>query len=138
MTKMKTRKSSGKSKVYVYFNLHKRCFSVRKNGKVIRHCDSLIIKDATFKVSEAGRQRVLREKRKNVHAFVVGSLSTVDRLNSVEHRLTSIYYNPYGYNSFVRSEDKSSIYSAKYVKLVVDSGKPAIMALEEVNDEKEI
>jgi len=138
MTKMMTQKDSGKSKVYVYFNLHKNCFSIRKNGKVISHCDSVILKDATFKVSEAGRQRVLREKRKNVHAFVVGSVSDVSGLSGVEHRITNIYYNPYKHNSFVRLDDKSAIYSARYVKLVVNSGKPAIMALEEVNHEKEV
>ena len=65
-------------KVFVYFNLHRKLFSVKAlegpdKGKVIGHTTYLWLKDVTFKVSEAGRQRVLREKRKNVHAGVVGN-----------------------------------------------------------------
>jgi len=65
-------------KVFVYFNLRKRCFSVKAlegmyKGRVIAHRDSLHLQDAEFKVSEKGRQRVIRERRKNVHAGVVGN-----------------------------------------------------------------
>jgi len=44
-------------------------------GKVIDHVLGLALKDATFKVSRAGRERVIREQRKNVHAGVQGSYS---------------------------------------------------------------
>ena len=60
------------AKHYVYRNLHRQCWSVRLRGKVIDHVDSIILMRARFQVGEAGRQRVLREQRKNVHAFVVG------------------------------------------------------------------
>ena len=48
-------------KVFVYRNLHKKCYSVKdwKTKKVIAHVDNIFLKDAVFKVSEAGRQRVL-------------------------------------------------------------------------------
>ena len=61
-------------KVFVYWNLHKNLFSVKnvKTGKVVAHMDQLFIEEAEFKVSEAGRQRVLKERRKNVHAGVQG------------------------------------------------------------------
>lgn len=66
-------------KVKVYFNLHKHCFSVvslekgDSYGKVVAHVSEIMLSEVKFKVSEAGRQRVLREKRKNVHAYCVGN-----------------------------------------------------------------
>lgn len=63
---------------YTYFNLHSHEFSVRYRGLVRAHSDWLLIipgrgrERVGFRVSEAGRQRVLEEQRKNVHAFVVG------------------------------------------------------------------
>jgi hypothetical protein len=65
------------NKVFVYWNLHKKCWSVRdqKTRKVIQHLDQIALTDCHFKVSEAGRQRVIRERRKNVHAGVEGYLA---------------------------------------------------------------
>lgn len=60
----------------IYFNIHKKLFSIqektKKGWRVISHKDSLLLKDVEFKVYSRGRERVLREKRKNVHAFVIG------------------------------------------------------------------
>ena len=62
--------------IRVYYNLHKRCLSIQEkvNGawRVARYAEQCIVKNAKFKVSEAGRQRVLKEQRKNVHAAIVG------------------------------------------------------------------
>ena len=46
----------------VYWNLNRRCWSVKDpaTGKVVAHADRVVLSDAVFKVSEAGRQRVLR------------------------------------------------------------------------------
>jgi hypothetical protein len=103
-------------KVFVYFNLHKKCFSVRsmKTGRVINHTMSLTLENCVFKVSEAGRKRVLKEKRKNVHAGVVGYL-TED--NNTTDCLTKVTYNPYKYSSFVEMETEKPIFSAKKVLL---------------------
>ena len=101
-------------KVFIYFNLHKKCWSVKalegeNKGKVIQHCDNFELVDVTFKVSQAGRERVLREKRKNVHAGVVGYLSPIT-IQSGE----KVTYNPYLYDSFVYSDTKKPINTAKY------------------------
>jgi hypothetical protein len=66
-------------KVDVYWNLHKQTFSIRSRekedyGRVIRHADHVHIKNPTAVVSKAGRERVLREKKKNVHAVIRGEL----------------------------------------------------------------
>ena len=85
--------------VKCYWNLHRKCWSVAdvKTRKVIKHLQELSLFDCTFKVSEAGRQRVLRERRKNVHAFVIGRLS--EGRNQPGGRL--VRYNPYETKTFM-------------------------------------
>jgi hypothetical protein len=100
-------------KVFVYFNLHKKCFSVKalegpQKGLVIRHTRFVWLENVRYKVSEAGRQRVLRERKKNVHAGVVGTLSQMptDRgfwLAGWEG-CTPLKYNPYKYSTFVTAD----------------------------------
>lgn len=86
-------------KVFVYFNLHKKLFSVRDHatGIVVGHTDMIALENVTFKVSEAGRQRVLREKRKNVHAGVMGTVKDFP----CPVAWSTAFYNPYKYESFV-------------------------------------
>lgn len=100
-------------KVDVYFNLHKKTLSVRHKGKVVHHSDYVKILNPKFVVSEAGRQRVLREKRKNVHAFVRGELASLvnDPKDSAEN-LQTITYNPYKYNTFVKKNDEAIVKTA--------------------------
>jgi hypothetical protein len=105
-------------KVFVYFNLHRKTWSVKalsgpKKGLVVAHLDRLVLDDCTFKVSEAGRQRVLREQRKNVHAGVVGTLSH----QFADFIGTDVTYNPYKYSSFVTRNNEQPIYTARRVLL---------------------
>ena len=62
-------------KVEVYFNLHKKCWSIRQAGKPVVHSDFVEIKQPQFVVQQGGNARVRREKRKNVHAFVRGYIT---------------------------------------------------------------
>lgn len=66
-------------RVSVYFNLHRKLFSVRAEegpakGLVVAHCTAVNLYGVQFVVNQAGRARVIREGRKNVHAFVRGEL----------------------------------------------------------------
>ena len=104
-------------KVFVYFNLHKKVFSVRalegsNKGLVIAHTDKLTLTDVTFKVSEAGRQRVLRERRKNVHAGVVGQWDGIIDAQTVAENTVPVTYNPYLYDSFVLRDNEIPIHWA--------------------------
>lgn len=114
--------------VDVYFNLKKLCFSVRHRGKVIGYGDNIFLKDVVFKVSEKGRQRVLREKKKNVHAYARGILINSCSFSEKEKLVT---YNPYKYSQFVRMEDKTPIFSADMVRMVAKDGRGSIMAITE-------
>jgi hypothetical protein len=103
--------------VFVYFNLHKKCFSVKdaKTGLVIAHTDKIELEEVTFKVSEAGRQRVLREKRKNVHAGVKGKYVGCPRV--LDFKEPQATYNPYKYDSFVDKTTEMKLEKASRVKL---------------------
>jgi hypothetical protein len=123
-------------KVFCYFNLRKKLFSIKAlegdmKGRVIAHRQSVLISDATFKVSEAGRQRVIREQRKNVHAGVSGSWYGDDVDGKATAFITingsAIMYNPYKYSTFVHLYGEHPITSARNVALnVSESKRPSI------------
>ena len=108
-------------KVFVYRNLHQKCWSVKSlekesYGRVLFHTMEITLRDCELKVSESGRQKVLLEKRKNVHAGVVGYIDAkVNKTGSLE-----ITYNPYKYNSFVAKTNKKPVLTAEYVTLTED------------------
>ena len=82
--------------VEVYKNLHRNCWSVRQKGIVRFHTYAIALKQCQFKVSESGRQRVLREKRKNVHAFIKGMVTRKgDRVKG-----DKVTYDPYKMSTF--------------------------------------
>jgi hypothetical protein len=107
--------------VEIYRNLHKNCWSVRQRGKVKFHTDYICVKDAELKVSQKGRERVLREKRKNVHAFIKGYICTAGSINAAvdDAEWTDINYNPYKYDSFVDAEE-NPVQTARYVDMMID------------------
>ena len=93
--------------VQVYWNLHKNLWSVRHKGKVIRHQDTVCLNDVTFRVQPAGRERVRREGKKNVHAFACGEYDNSHIDPPFVTRL--ITYNPYKYDSFVYADDLTPV-----------------------------
>lgn len=98
--------------VEVYRNLHNGKLSVRdyKTKRVVGHADEVFLEDVEFRVSQAGRKRVLREKRKNVHAVVRGTERRRKRLQWV----TEAIYDPYRYSSFVDTRDERKILGCTY------------------------
>jgi hypothetical protein len=88
--------------VRVYKNLHTGTLSMQtyikgKGWRVHSHPMRVMLKDAKFLVYEAGRQRVLKEKRKNVHAYIQGTLQT----KSPKKYPNRARYNPYKYSTWV-------------------------------------
>ena len=116
-------------RVEVYFNLHKKLFSVRdcKTGRVVHHTQRIWIEDPEFVVRKAGREKVLREKKKNVHAFVRGTWfkvqSDFDVSRLIDHQACSdeVTYNPYKYDSFVTKHDAKPIDFGRLASLTCSS-----------------
>ena len=69
-------------RAFVYWNINAKRFSIRAlegphKGRVIAHALDVVIDRPDFRVSEAGRQRVLSSGRKNVHAGIVGEVQSI-------------------------------------------------------------
>ena len=105
--------------VFVYRNLHKKCWSVKQDGLVKAHSQLLAMHSCTFKVSQAGRNRVLKEKRKNVHAGVHGYLENWQMGEWIDSHPTArpVTYNPYKYKNFVDTDTKQMVDYAIAVRL---------------------
>jgi len=103
--------------VSIYRNLHNGLISIKSasSGLVLGHAKSVDVAWADFVVNEAGRQRVLRDKQKNVHAYVKGLLLNTSGFKPYKgrsigpvygaldtiHKATVVSYNPYKAPHFV-------------------------------------
>jgi hypothetical protein len=111
--------------VQVYKNLHKGCWSVRQDGKVVAHLDYICLNDCDFKVGKAGRDRVRKEGVKNVHAYVTGYVpcdgqATFVREDFLEDRgwkWQEVTYNPYENDTFVSIDTGKPIEASPMVDL---------------------
>ena len=99
--------------VKVYRNLHKGCWSIQQNGLVKAHSDEVNLFDCEFLVNEKNRQKVIKEKRKNVHAFVKGYI-----WNTPVDLIKQASYNPYANNYFYDVNDLVSIHKAHFVRAI--------------------
>ncbi|QXN74117.1 hypothetical protein SEA_MICULUCIGAS_88 [Mycobacterium Phage MiculUcigas] len=98
-------------RVFVYWNLHRGMWSVKAlegpdKGRVIARHQHVVLRNVIGKVSEAGRQRVLREGRKNVHAGLVGELVQGEAVTLAKDART-VTYNPRKYETFVYADDEA-------------------------------
>ena len=114
-------------KIDVYFNLRKKTWSVRQSGKVVQHTNFIQIREPQYVVSQKGNERVRREKKKNVHAFVRGYVE--NRLPVFPRKSTFVTYNPYKNDSFVERNTKNSVCSSPYAALEIVNKKPFVEAL---------
>ena len=104
-------------KVYKNLNNGKISIKMKVDGKekVVGYADKVTLKNVTFKVQEGGRQRVIKERQKNVHAFVCGELVAIDGLKL---ELGSIFtYNPYNNAQFVDRNNGREILKASLAQV---------------------
>lgn len=107
----------------VFRNLNSGGYSVRSReksmyGEVVSKEQIVIVRDAEFVVHEEGRQRVLEEGVKNVHAVVRGVVVSMDSWTRMEQKESvPIAYDPYKYEDFVHAETEHAIASADLVCL---------------------
>ena len=92
--------------VRVYRNLHAAQWSVQvrvpgKGWRVAFHAANVVLGSARFEVNETGRQKVLQERKKNVHAFVRGRVVSFSWPRVTAHFSRPVTYNPYKAPTFV-------------------------------------
>lgn len=106
-------------RIEAYRNLHKGMWSVKSRqqpnyGRVVGWVPSILIENAYCYVNEKGRQRVIREGRKNVHAVVRGDWSQTLLPDADWQPLT---YNPYRFETFVDRNTEAPVWFVPYVML---------------------
>ena len=138
-------KAYPRKRVKVYFNLHKKLFSVvslegEDKGLVVDHARSINLFDCKLVVQPAGNKRVREEMKKNVHAYIAGyAINDRDMDTYIEQSNESLFvsdvtYNPYRHDSFVmRSEslpgNEFPINKAKACRFELSiNGKPDVVA----------
>jgi hypothetical protein len=114
------------NKVFVYRNLQKNLWSIKdtRTGLVCDRRARVLLSDCELKVSQSGRARVLRDKRKNVHAGIKGNrldASYAIRLGG-NGKWVRVTYNPYKFDSFVIADTGQPIRAAKFVRLSISEG----------------
>ena len=113
----------------IYWNLHKHEFSIVQDGLVVRHLDYFEIQDCVLRVQPAGKDKVRKEKKKNIHAYVQGM--PCGSMGGKSYQIGEATYNPYKYDSFVMVDTGEPIYEADHIWLgsYLDKGerKPEIL-----------
>jgi hypothetical protein len=119
---MKIENNHINKKVMVHYNLNKHTFSITYKNKLIAHADHIKLNDVEFRVRPGGRARVLEDKRKNVHAFVIGTLLEYCKYpceslpNETNNNIVT--YDPYKYSSYVMKDTKEPIYNVGEVEMI--------------------
>lgn len=98
-------------RVKVYRNLQNGLFSVQYGGRVVAHLDTAQLSGVVFKVTESARQRVLKARQRNVHAYAIGTFTASAQPTATE----AISYNPYHAGHFFRVKDQAPVHSAAAV-----------------------
>ena len=107
----------------VYWNLHQHRFSLRNRitSRVESHETEVYLRDVSFSVGLKGRERVLKEKRKNVHAFVRGRKSDYTRWacaidqDGRDMQSHAISYDPYKAPFFYDCATRQEVLSASHI-----------------------
>lgn len=104
----------GGKRVRIYKNLHNGMWSIKYKGIVIGYAKEIALANVTYIVSRAGRIRVLKEQRKNVHAFVEGYVSPHPKKQS---EYSEVSYNPYKFEYFYEKNTLNQINVSEYAIL---------------------
>ena len=114
--------------VWVYFNLHTGRWSIKQGGLVHCHAKLITLVDVEFRVREAGRLRVLKEQKKNVHAFVIGKIANIDEFHVNNYGMgRPVTYNPYKHSTFVFRGTEEPVETARLVTMNI-SPNPSVNA----------
>lgn len=81
-------------KVRVYKNLHRKTFSLLKYGLVIGYSNHLIMRNVKVVINKSGRDRAIKTKQRNVHAFLEGDCYTSPSVIECSNLPREIKYSP--------------------------------------------
>lgn len=97
--------------------------SLKVPGEKIRYVSAIELENVELKVSEAGRQRCIREGVRNVHAWVVGEIVRQDCGPGVAYlidtrRFRKVVYDPWKGGAFVDAETLEPVLTASAAVMI--------------------
>ena len=100
-------------KVAVYYNLNRGGWSIaeykspRCYGKVLGYAQSVTLTDCRCVVRESSRLTVIKDKRRQVHAWIVGTLVATDEAKPAQLE-SAVSYNPFKCGHFYPVGDETT------------------------------
>jgi hypothetical protein len=109
-----------KARFFTYRNLNAGdWFSVKQRGKVIGYVNCAKVTDGTFHVLESGRQRCIKKKQRNVHAYVISQKQPQDiKHYPRDSELVEVKYNPFQMGNFFRKDNGQPVLTAEVCYLI--------------------
>lgn len=112
----------------VYLNLTRKCWSIAQSNAPVQHAARMRLLNVWFHVNENGRQRVIEEQKKYVHAYVkvqcsvpmMRSFMTQPKDQGGESWQVEVTYNPYKAGYFYRRDTGQEVVSASIAYLTED------------------
>jgi hypothetical protein len=107
--------------VRVFRNWKRGCWSIMQDGMLRASARQVRLADVDFLVRASGRERMLREGRKNVHAYAVGTLldwvhpDDARELDALDGR--TLVYDAYRWGSFVDRDSQAAVHESPAVRL---------------------
>ena len=122
-------KSINETRVRVYWNLHKKKYSIQdaKTGRVVDHRSAITLRDCKFSVHKSGLERARREGRKNVHAFITGYYAWQNPCAMWVDGARQVTYNPYKNDTFMREGEP--IHTSPNVTMGIIDDMPSVWAI---------
>lgn len=114
-------------RVRVYYNIRKHCLSVmdKATRRVIKHTQGISLSDVKFIVSKKGVERIRKQRRKAVVAFVEGTVAAWHAnpdcsVCKAQRHSGIVSFNPYKWDTFVFKQTGVKIDSCDYA--TIDGG----------------
>jgi hypothetical protein len=123
-------------KCFIYRNLNRKGFiySLKAlegphKGRVVAYASSVFVSNAKFVVSAKGQARARKQKRRNVHAGIVGMVEGINNhINRLSHTIDQrefarlprgipVTYNPWKYDFFVDRNTNTPIFWARIAQI---------------------
>ena len=122
-------KSINETRVRVYWNLHKKKYSIQdvKTGRVEDQRSAITLINCMFSIRKSGLERARREGRKNVHAFITGYYAWQNPCAMWVDGARQVTYNPYKNDTFMREGEP--IHTSSTVTMGIIDGMPSVWAI---------
>lgn len=109
----------------IYKNTTRSTWSIKVKDRVVKHTNSILIKNPVFTCSQKTIERIRATKRKTPCAYVCGNIidcsfpeNLLDFFGCLSGTLDEVIFNPYQFTSFVFEKTKRPIENAAFCVMI--------------------